>query len=346
MRRRKKVIGGILAGCAMMVIILDTKTALLGAQGGLQLCIQTVIPSLFPFLLLSGVIKNSLLGLSISSLRPIGKICKIPAGSESLLAIGMLAGYPAGAQIVADAYKDDELPLPAARRMLGFCSNAGPAFLFGILSPLFENKGAVWLLWGIHIISALIVGCLLPENGGADCVIEQDNSVTLPQALEKAVKTMAIICGWVITFRIILAFCTRWFLWRFPIAVQVLFSGFLELSNGCILLKELPNDGIRFVIAGAMLAFGGLCVCMQTTSVTATTGTGFYFPGKILQMFISILLCCLLQPVVMPSTQVFVLPASAFFILLLLTAICIHLIRGKKVVAFGKRMLYNTGISH
>ncbi len=344
MRRRNRMLGGLLSGCAMMIIILDTKSALLGAQTGLALCLQTVIPSLFPFLLLSGIIKSNLFGQQIKFLRPIRKICKIPAGSESLLIIGMLAGYPAGAQMVAEAYEDGDLPLPAARRMLGFCNNAGPAFIFGILGPLFENSGAVWMLWGIHLISAIIVGYLLPGNGNFDCVMSRNKSISLPQALENAVRTMAIICGWVITFRVILLFCSRWFLWRLPLAIQVLFSGFLELSNGCILLNKLPNDGIRFVIAGAMLAFGGLCICMQTMSVTEGIGTGYYFPGKMLQTLISILLCCILQPIVISHTQIFVLPASAFFVLLLLTGICIHLIRAKKVVAFGKRMLYNTSI--
>lgn len=229
--------------------------------------------------------------------------------------------------------------------MLGFCSNAGPAFIFGMLSPLFVNPAAPWLLWGIHIISALITGCLLPGEHCAGTIAPVSKTTTLPQAVERAVKTMALICGWVITFRIILMFITRWFLWQFPPELQALLSGLLELSNGCVLMKNLPTEGIRFVLSSAVLAFGGLCVWMQTLSVTGAMGTGLYFPGKVLQTLFSILFSCLLQPIVFPKDEIFLLPASAFMLLLLLIAISIHFIRGKKVVAFRDRMLYNTNIS-
>ena len=61
MQKGKRIIWGLVAGCAMLVIILDTRTAILSAQSGLQLCIKTVIPSLYPFFILSGIINSSLL---------------------------------------------------------------------------------------------------------------------------------------------------------------------------------------------------------------------------------------------------------------------------------------------
>ena len=39
------------AALGMLVLILDSKTALAGAREGIDLCIRTVIPSLFPFFL-------------------------------------------------------------------------------------------------------------------------------------------------------------------------------------------------------------------------------------------------------------------------------------------------------
>ena len=41
----------VLAGFGMLVLILDGKTALLGMRDGLEICLWTVIPALFPFLL-------------------------------------------------------------------------------------------------------------------------------------------------------------------------------------------------------------------------------------------------------------------------------------------------------
>lgn len=343
MKNRKIAVSGVAAAFAMLVIILDAKTAVSAARDGLQLCIRTVIPSLFPFFVLSGIINSCLLGQQMNLLRPIGKLCKIPAGGESLLVLGFLAGYPVGAQLIAAACQKGKLSVQTAKRMLGFCSNAGPAFLFGMLSPLFSNPGTVWALWGIHIVSALITSWVLPGEDTGACSIEAGPTTTLTQALQNAIRTMAAVCGWVVIFRVILGFCSRWFLWLLPTEVQVLFSGLLELSNGCVLLQRLPQEGMRFLLASTMLAFGGLCVGMQTLSVTQGVGTGWYFPGKALQTLLSVILSSLIQPLIFSNADAVTLPVPASVLLIVLMAFAMYCMRRKKVVAFGRTLVYNTG---
>ena len=50
--RKKQLWTGIAASMGMLVLILDGKTALEGARQGIELCLRTVVPSLFPFFLL------------------------------------------------------------------------------------------------------------------------------------------------------------------------------------------------------------------------------------------------------------------------------------------------------
>ena len=342
MKRRRSLIYGVAAACAMLVMILDARTALASAREGVQLCIRTVIPSLFPFFVLSGVINSSLLGQNFRLLQPLGRLCKIPKGAESLLVLGFLAGYPIGAQLIAQSCREGKLSAQAARRMLGFCNNAGPAFLFGMLSPLFANTGTVWLLWGIHILSAIATGCILPGEESDLCAISPQPAITITRSLYNAVRAMTSVCGWVVLFRVVLGFCNRWFLWLFPTETQVLFSGFLELANGCVLLQNIPQEGMRFLLAAAMLAFGGLCVGMQTVSVTEGIGTGCYFPGKVLQMTLCVLLCILMQPIIFCKADA-VLPSLPIIVIIgFLLIIQIFYIRRKKVVAFQRELLYNT----
>ena len=71
---------------------------------------------------------------------------------------------------------------------------------------------------------------------------------------------------------------------------QVILTGLLELANGCCELEKIANDGLRFMAAAVMLSFGGLCVAMQTLSVTEKLGLGSYLPGKLLQTLISLML--------------------------------------------------------
>lgn len=291
MKTKKPYFTAALAAVAMTILILDSKTALSGAAEGIQLCIQTVIPSLFPFFVISILLTGSLTGRRIPFLAPLCRLLRVPSGAESLLAVGLLGGYPVGAQCIAQAQRSGALSASTARRMMAFCSNAGPAFLFGIGAGLFPKAWMCWLLWGIHMVSAWIVGMLIP--GSKEDVISLSNpkKVSLPDALRRSVQVMASVCGWVVLFRVLIAFCSRWFLWMLPKTAQILFCGILELANGCIALGDVDTVGLRFTLCALFLSFGGWCVTMQTFSVTAGVDATLYLPGKVTQAAISLLLC-------------------------------------------------------
>ena len=85
----------------MLALILDGRTAIDGARQGIELCLRTVIPSLFPFFVLSILLTSSLLGSSLAVLRPLGRLFGMPDGAESLLIPAFLGGYPVAADISA-----------------------------------------------------------------------------------------------------------------------------------------------------------------------------------------------------------------------------------------------------
>lgn len=295
MKRRADHLTGIAAALGVALLILDSKTALIGGQEGVTMCIQTVIPSLFPFFLLSILLTTSLMGRRLRLLQPICRLCRIPVGAESILIAGFLGGYPVGAQCVSQAYESGQLSASDARRLLGFCSNCGPAFLFGMAAAMFDGWWIPWALWLIHIVSAILVGILIPGAPTA-CAPSKPRRISPVEALDRAVRVMAGVCGWVIMFRILITFAQRWFWWVFSPEYQVIFSGLMELSNGCIALGYIQDVSLRFVICSGFLAFGGLCVTMQTLSVTSLRlDKSLYFPGKVLQCCISLALASVVQ---------------------------------------------------
>lgn len=342
MKNRKTLIKGLMSAFAMLVLIFDSKTAIASAQEGVGLCLRTIIPSLLPLFVLTGMINSCLLGQSPVCTRPLGRLCKTPKGAESLLILGLLAGYPMGAQLISQAYQNGNLSKDTAKRMLGFCNNAGPAFLFGILTPLFESVKSVWTIWLVLVCAALITGYILPPASTNPAQISSNRNISLPDAVKKSTKALAGICGWVILFRVMIGFCNRWFFWLFSPTTQILLSGLLELSNGCVLLGNIPTEGLRFILAGAMLSFGGLCVGMQTMSVTENLGTGLYFPGKLFQTTLSVLICYFLQPLVFPSFETVKFPTYLTVGLVFLLISLLFLLKRKKVVAFPQKLLYNT----
>lgn len=286
---KRKLIGfGALIG--FVFLILDTKTACSAATEAVELCLVTVVPALFPFMVLSRILCGFMIGKNVPVLQPLGRLCGIPIGYEFLLVLGLIGGYPVGAQAATDAYKSGCLSKAAYHRLLGFCNNAGPAFIFGLVAAQFQNPVFSWYIWGIHILSALCVGFLIPkacENEHKEAI---PASVSFPSALNASVQSMARVCGWVILFRVVIALLEKYLLSHLSQDLHVIVCGFIELTNGCVNLSSISSEGHRFIVACSMLNFGGLCVGMQTASVCDFCGTGMYFPGKLLQTLIGLVL--------------------------------------------------------
>lgn len=313
MQLRKKLTG-FLSGICIFVIILDGRTALGGASQGIDMCIRSVIPALFPFFVLSILLTGLWMGCESKLLRPLGRLFRIPPGAESLLIPAFLGGYPVGAQGIAAARKSGQLSQEDAQRMIAFCNNAGPSFLFGIIAPALSLSKA-WLLWCIQVLSAWIVSRCIPANTGPIRRI-RGQAVTCAEAMTRALSATGAVCGWVILFRVLMAFLEKWFLWILPIAGQTAVIGFLELANGCLSLSQIPDPEIQFIVCSAMLSFGGLCVTMQTLSAAEGVDLSLYFPGKVLQTAVSMQLACLICP---NYRHLFflIMPFAAFFALFL-----------------------------
>lgn len=305
MKHRVSAFYTIVAGFAMLILIIDSKTALSGASSGVLLCLTTIIPSLFPFFVISILLTGLLSVHHISFLRPIGKFLHLPENTEVLLLIGFLGGYPVGAQCIVQSYRSGNLSHRQAERMLSFCNNAGPSFLFGIGAAVLQEIWACWLLWFIHIFSALIVGHMTPPESENQVSVIQSRPISITDAVNKAIGVMASVCGWVVLFRTLLAFFEHWFFWIMPETAEYLISGLLELANGCTILSNISSIGLRFQLFSVMLGFGGLCVALQTHSVLTGSGLSIrtYFPGKIAQASVSYLLCVIIQPLLPETIQ-------------------------------------------
>lgn len=292
---KSKTLMGVSAALGMLVLILDGQTAIRGASEGLELCIRTVIPSLFPFFLLSITLTGAVSGTGSPLLRPLSAIFGTPKGTEALLLTSFLGGYPVGAQCIARGYQNGQIDKTLAHRMLFFCNNAGPSFIFGIAALQFSSPLYGWLIWAIQLLSAAAVARSLPAYKNAAVRSRNPGNVSFTEALQSALRVMATVCGWVVIFRVILAFLDRWLFWLAPTNIQVLLTGLLELANGCCNLSRIENEGIRLILCSSMLSFGGLCVFMQTSSVLQGLSRRVYLTGKCLQTIYATALSIILQ---------------------------------------------------
>ena len=104
-------------------------------KDGLKLCANVIVPSLFPFFVLSSLVVE--LGMSRylgRLLEPVmAPLFRVNGSCATALALGFVGGYPVGARTAISLYENGQCSKTEAERMLAFCNNCGPAFILGVV---------------------------------------------------------------------------------------------------------------------------------------------------------------------------------------------------------------------
>jgi len=107
--KRKQNLYVIAALIGLMMLIFDSSTAIKGASTGIELCIRTVIPSLFPFFVISMFLTSILTEQEFTLLQWLSNVMKMPQRAAQVLIPAFLGGYPVGAKCVGDLYRSCQI---------------------------------------------------------------------------------------------------------------------------------------------------------------------------------------------------------------------------------------------
>ena len=176
------------------------------AREGVALCLQTVLPSLFPFFVLSSLLVQSDVPrlLSRAMAGVMYPLFGVSGAGASALILGLLGGYPVGARTVAELYGRGEIAREEAEQLLAFCNNSGPGFFLGVCgTAVFGSARAGMYLYLIHVGAALVTGGLLRRDLGLPrrkAVSRQRAPFDLAAALPAAVQSSFAAVGSVSAF--------------------------------------------------------------------------------------------------------------------------------------------------
>lgn len=299
----KRVLALLGSGALAILLLRQAETAAQAVRDGVQLCLTSVIPALFPFFAVSSLLVA--LGAAEAAgralARPFGRLFRCGGAGCAALLLGLVGGYPVGARTAAELVRRGELSPAEGARLLTFCNNAGPAFAVGVAGVTVFSSGRIGVyLYLIHVTAALAAGLLLCRRGSPSAAAPPPAPVRtgLAQrflsAVTDAAAAMGRVCAFVVFFLVLLHLAeTATGPWSAPAA------GFMELTNGIL---RLTPDRRGFVTAAALLGWGGLSVHCQTAAVTAGSGIpmGRYLPAKAVQAALSAGLAWLAAPHLLP----------------------------------------------
>lgn len=279
-------------GClaALGLLLARSAEAAQAVRDGLALCAGSVIPALFPFLAVSGLLTALDAGAS-PALGPLARLLGCSQAGARAFLLGLTGSYPVGARTVAQLYRRGGISRREAGRLLLFSNNCGPAFILGVAGlGCFGSLRAGVLLWGVHILAALVIALALPRRAAEPP--ERPGSVpprppfvpALIAAVRDAAGTMVYICGFVVFFLVLLRVLGRVTGLSHPVL-----SGAVELTQGVL---ALPHTRRGFVWAAGLLGWGGLSVHGQSAAVLSGTDLpmGPYLAAKAAHAAVSVLL--------------------------------------------------------
>ena len=322
--------------CAAALLLYPTQSVD-AARSGLRLCGNVIVPSLFPFFVLSGFC------VEVGLIRHLGRLMeplmrplfRVSGSCASAFVLGIIGGYPVGAKTAIALYEKGCISKDEAERLLAFCNNCGPAFIFGVVGAgVFSSSGVGLLLYLTHIAASVLVGILFRFRGGgaisaprtAPHIEAVSFTAAFTGAIRSALQSTLNICAFVLFFTVFIRLLVLSGILSAAASVlgtltlplggsdawaEQLLVGAIEMSSGVAGLTDAAGSmGAQLSLAAFILGWAGLCVHCQVLSFLGESGLSArtYILGKLLHGLISAGLIALLSRL-FPQ----VLPVSALY---------------------------------
>lgn len=269
--------------CLLLFLLVHPEEALLSAKDGMSLWLNVMIPTLLPFLILTGILLKT--GNIPQLLEPLAPFWKhffgiSPAGAYVLI-LGFLCGYPMGAKLAHDLYINHQISQREGEYLLTFSCNASPAFIFSYLSQnILEGKipphSLLLILLSADFVCMLFfrflvyhgntVSSVKPEYRKKETYQQDSTGVILDVSIMSGFETITRLGGYILIFSLL--FTGFYHYWPFCSQNKILLTSPIELTTG---LHQIAQSAfswkIKYITSMTLTAFGGFCVMFQTKSV-------------------------------------------------------------------------------
>lgn len=270
-----------------------------GVIYGFKICAFNIIPTLFPFFILSDLwvsvvffAENSLVAKCFE------RLFHINSEGLSPFVIGNICGFPLSAKTAAEKHKNGLISKIELDALMTISNNPSLAFVVsGIGVGLFHSIKIGIILYFSVLTSAVISGLIFrpavtesPKSGN-----KAKQRFDLLKSISSAGLSSIVVSSYIIFFSGIIGVIKSLIKNKFIVS---LISSFLEVGSACSIICESTNDLGVFCLPliSFTLAFSGLSVFMQTFSILPQSISKIkYLLKKLFQGIISALITVLLH---------------------------------------------------
>ena len=309
----KDIILGIILVLIIYEIIKDPTKSINSAKEGLNIWLNILIPSLFPFIFITDLlISFGIVSLFTKYLEPImNPLFKVSGIGIFPLSMNIMSGYPVGSRITSKIRAEGLISRTEANRLICFTSTSGPLYVLGTVGTGMLGLPELGLLLILpHYLGAITNGLILslysPKEREETIIelqykhtISNKKNLSFGSVISKAVKdgmdSMIMIGGLVIIFSVIIDILISSPLFSLltnyiskaintePEVVKGITAGIVEITNGCNSVSKLNIPTInKILIINFIIGWGGFSVHSQAMSFISKTDikTAIYIFSK------------------------------------------------------------------
>lgn len=297
-----------------------------GISKGLSYSCSVIIPSLFPYIVLSSFIMKSRADVYIGKvIKPVTKyLFNLPECAGTALIMSFIGGFPVGAKCTSLLYEKHSIDKKTAERMMRYCVCSGPAFMItAIGAVMLKNVNAGIILYVSQIISGILIGFfsgiaerskknnetyekIISENkqnngsiisylieassDGASSVISMTSLILLFSLIENVIRKSGI-------YEIIAELLGK--IGANTQTASVIVPVILEVTGGCHAVK---NASLPLWYFSLCAGFGGMCVHFQIFEIIKNIPISrwkyiiYRCINSVLSSVITFIICCIYKP--------------------------------------------------
>ena len=264
-----------------VLLFLDSEIASEQMRRGMRICFDTLVPSLFPFMVISELLVRSGTCEPVSRLigRPMETLFGVSGECASALLLGIVCGFPVGAKAAASLYARGDISKKDCKHLLSFCNfPSAPFVIFAVGEGLFGSRDVGILLYCTVLFSGLLYGILFRSKGRksdnikvSQAAFSNENALSLfSSSVVSAASSVISVCAFVTFFTCFVGCISSLFGAGSSSPLRALLFSFFELTSGCASCTSIDQPRLALVLAAAACGWSGLSVFLQIYSLTRT----------------------------------------------------------------------------
>ena len=254
---------------------------------GLRLCCTAVIPTLFPFMVLSELLVRTgggeLMGRALAA--PMRALFGLSGAGSCAFLLGAVCGFPVGTRAAVMLYDRGLLERSEAERLISFCNYPSSAFMISATgAALWQNRQLGAAMYASVLAAGVIAGIIsgIPARRAAKKegvvptdmphIVRKPQPTALSDSVTAAATSTLNVCAYVAFFSCVVG-CISHILARLSPSrtVEAAIYSFFELTSGAAASAAVIPSRTGILMCTAAAGWSGLSVALQVFSVCSSS---------------------------------------------------------------------------